>query len=273
MLVEKLARKVFYGIIVLSFSECPTGTYKNTTGSDKALCFSCPSHELPSRAAYIPVRGYTFGGPWFFGLLLLGLLILLALVLSVARMKFVGVDELPGPAPTSQGSQIDHSFPFLESLNEVLETNRVEESCTQAVLHGLPISLLFGGDGSYITPFSLHNDNIITSLMSQAVPPTTWYPTCGRAKCTVAIERYFFALSFLIHTLSLLAIRILLDVFSVLFILPLGILLPFPAGINALFSHGSRRSAGLARLYAVWNIISLINVESSECSSFCADRT
>jgi len=62
---------------------------------------------------------YTFGGPWLFGLLLTGLLILLALVLSVARMKFVGIDELPGPAPTQHGSQIDHSFPFLESLNEV----------------------------------------------------------------------------------------------------------------------------------------------------------
>ena len=62
---------------------------------------------------------YTFGGPWLFGFLLVGLLVLLALVLSVARMKFVGVDELPGPAPTQHGSQIDHSFPFLESLNEV----------------------------------------------------------------------------------------------------------------------------------------------------------
>jgi hypothetical protein len=62
---------------------------------------------------------YTFGGPWLFGLLLTSLLILLALVLSVARMKFVGVDELPGPVPP-QHSQIDHSFPFLESLNEVL---------------------------------------------------------------------------------------------------------------------------------------------------------
>lgn len=63
---------------------------------------------------------YTFGGPWLFCLILLGLLVLLALVLSVARMKFVGTDELPGPAPTHQGSQIDHSFPFLESLNEVI---------------------------------------------------------------------------------------------------------------------------------------------------------
>ncbi|GFZ08569.1 hypothetical protein Acr_20g0003770 [Actinidia rufa] len=38
-----------------------------------------------------------------------------------------------------------------------------------------PVSLLFGGDGSYMAPFSLHSDNIITSLMGQSVPPTTWY--------------------------------------------------------------------------------------------------
>ena len=54
----------------------------------------------------------------------------------------------------------------------------------------------------------------------------------------------------------------LADVFLVLFVLPLGILLPFPAGINALFSHGPRRSAGLARVYALWNFTSLINVVS-----------
>lgn len=55
----------------------------------------------------------------------------------------------------------------------------------------------------------------------------------------------------------------LLDIFLVLFVLPLGILAPFPAGINALFSHGPRRSAGLARVYALWNITSLINVVCS----------
>lgn len=54
----------------------------------------------------------------------------------------------------------------------------------------------------------------------------------------------------------------LLDFCLVLFILPLGILLPFPAGINALFSHGPRRSAGLARVYALWNVTSLINIVS-----------
>lgn len=30
-----------------------------------------------------------------------------------------------------------------------------------------PLSLLFGGDGSYMAPFSLHSDNVITSLMNQ----------------------------------------------------------------------------------------------------------
>lgn len=54
----------------------------------------------------------------------------------------------------------------------------------------------------------------------------------------------------------------LLDFLLVLFILPLAILYPFPAGISALFSHGPRRSAGLARVYALWNMTSLINVVS-----------
>lgn len=65
---------------------------------------------------------YTFGGPWLFGCLLFSLLILLALVLSVARIKFVSADELPGPVPAHRGSPIDRSFPFLESLNEVLRS-------------------------------------------------------------------------------------------------------------------------------------------------------
>nr|XP_043627763.1 uncharacterized protein LOC122599331 isoform X2 [Erigeron canadensis] len=558
--------------------ECPLGTYKNVSGSDISLCFQCPPDELPHRALYVAVRGgtaetpcpykcisdiyhmpschtaleeliYTFGGPWLFGLLLLGLLILLALVLSVARMKFVGFDESPGPAVTHQGSQMDHSFPFLESLNEVLETNRVEESqghvyrmyfmgqntfsdpwhlphtppeqvkdivyegafnrfvddinalatyqwwegsiynillflayplawswqqwrrkmnlqrireyvrseydhaclrsCrSRALYEGLkvaassdlmlayvdfflggdekrsdlpprlnqrfPLSLLFGGDGSYMSPFSLQSDNTITTLMNQAVPPTTWYrfvaglnaqlrlvsrgrlrsmfrsvviwlenyanPTLtvygirvdlaffeatsgdyyqyglvvsavdepeliafedtdtptqegqltsddevlrdgpannSRAYTSLDIHRnseknmtwkrchgrildlnslqafsetrdIFFPLSFIIHntkpvghqdlvglvismlllgdfSLVLLALLQLysisfVDVFIVLFILPLGIVLPFPAGINALFSQGPRRSAGLSRMYALWNITSFINV-------------
>ena len=62
---------------------------------------------------------YTFGGPWLFGILLVVVLLLLALVFSVARMKFISGEEVHGAATTHHGSQIDHSFPFLESLNEV----------------------------------------------------------------------------------------------------------------------------------------------------------
>ena len=68
--------------------------------------------------------------------------------------------------------------------------------------------------------------------------------------------------SFVLLTLLQLYSFSMVDVFLVLFVLPLGILSPFPAGINALFSHGPRRSAGLARVYALWNITSLINVVS-----------
>lgn len=62
---------------------------------------------------------YTFGGPWLFGFMLLSLLMLFALVLSVARVKFIGGDELPGLVPARRGLQLDRSVPFLESLNEV----------------------------------------------------------------------------------------------------------------------------------------------------------
>ncbi|XP_020170112.1 uncharacterized protein [Aegilops tauschii subsp. strangulata] len=548
--------------------ECPVGTYKNITGSSNSLCSPCPAYELPHRAIYMHIRGgvaetpcpykcvsdryrmphcftaleeliYTFGGPWFFGLLLSGLLVLLALVLSIARMKFVGTDEFPGPAPTQHGSQIDHSFPFLESLNEVLETNRAEEShchvhrmffmgpntfsepwhlphtppeqitdivyedafnkfvdeinalaayqwwegsiCSilcilsyplawswqqwrrrkklqrlrefvrseydhsclrscrsRALYEGLkvaatpdlmlgyldfylggdekrpdlptrlhqrfPMSLIFGGDGSYMAPFSLHSDSVVTSLISQVVPSSIWHRLVaglnaqlrlvrhGNLKVTFlpmlkwlethanpALDTYHVRVdlawfqatalgycqyglvihavggeavaaelqvgsriifdqhslnqnvdadsqlghsrnndaymcksitggilnvdnlmmlkdrSDLFHPLSLilhntkpvghqdlvgLVISILLladfslvlltslqlysysmvDILLVLFVLPLGILAPFPAGINALFSHGPRRSAGLARVYALWNITSLVNV-------------
>ncbi|CAH9106309.1 unnamed protein product [Cuscuta epithymum] len=567
----KACPKGLYGIFC---EPCPLGTFKNVTGSDGDLCTSCPKDDLPNRGVYVSIRGgvtelpcpykciseryhmphcytaleelvYTFGGPWLFGLLLLFVLILLALVLSVARMKFVGVDESPGPAPTQQGSQIDHSFPFLESLNEVLETNRVEESQShvhrmyfigsntfsdpwhlphtpaeqikeivyespfnnfveeinaiasyqwwEGALHSiicilayplawswqqwrrriklqrlrefvrseydhaclrscrsralyeglkvnatpdlmlaymdfflggdekrsdlpprlhqrLPMSLLFGGDASYMAPFLLNNDNIITSLMSQCVQPTTWYRFVAGLNAQLRLVRrgclrktfrpvlrwledfanpalrergilvdlvwsqattgiyiqygllvraveeveqrpceglngqcrsvfssgssmygeipsdqmkedlisnevrggslkrkayggildinglkmlkerrdLFYVLSCLIHNtrpvghqdvVGLVISMLLLGdfslvlltflqlysvsmahVFLVLFVLPLAILLAFPAGINALFSHGPRRSAALARIYALWNITSLINV-------------
>ncbi|KAL6984708.1 hypothetical protein U1Q18_018090 [Sarracenia purpurea var. burkii] len=262
-----------------------------------------------------------------------------------------------------------------------------------------PMSLVFGGDGGYMAPFSLHSDNILTSLMSQSVPPTIWFrfvaglnaqlrlvrrghlqtsfrfivgwlethanPTLITYGVRVDLARFqptscgyhqfglivravedegmqpsvegpaisvlaeqqcrllgthwkeavdllthkrnvggilqtkslqtlgekktlSYPLSFILHNtkpighqdlvglfISILllgdftvVLLTLLQLYSIslpdlllfLFILPLGILFPFPAGINALFSHGPRRASGLARLYALWNIMSLINV-------------
>ncbi|XP_048442669.1 uncharacterized protein LOC103943935 isoform X2 [Pyrus x bretschneideri] len=505
----KACPRGLYGIFC---EECPIGTFKNVSGSDRALCHACPSLELPHRAIYVTVRGgvtetpcpykcisdryhmpkcytafeelvYTFGGPWWFGLILLSVLILLALVLSVARMKYVTGDELPTPVPARQGSRLDHSFPFLESLNEVLETNRNEESqshvyrmffmgpntfsepwhlphsppeqvtdivyeaafnrfveeinalaayqwwegsvysilcvfvyplawswlqsrrkkklqqlreyvrseydhsclrsCrSRALYEGLkvaatsdlmlaymdfylggdekraglpprlhqrfPLSLIFGGDGSYMAPFHLCSDNILTSLMSQptasgysqfgllvyalnneSVPPALegqdalsprdhlsrtprnhWenpfdhlrlidhWMSQKRISGGILLSKSLrtfkekkvicYPFSFVVYNgkpvghqdlvglfisilllgdfslvlLSLLQLYSisLLNFFLVLFILPLGLLFPFPAGISALFSHGPRRAAGLARIYALWNITSLINV-------------
>lgn len=556
--------KGLYGIFC---EECPLGTYKNVSGSERALCYDCPALEFPHRAIFTSVRGgvadipcpykcvseryhmphcyttfeeliYTFGGPWLFGFMLLSLLMLFALVLSVARVKFIGGDELPGLVPARRGLQLDRSVPFLESLNEVLETNRNEESqnhvhrmyflgsntfsepwhlphspseqvaeivyedafnrfaeeinslaayhwwegsfysilsiiaypfswtwlqwcrkkkiqrlrefvrseydhaclrsCrSRALYEGLkvsatsdmmlayvdfflggdekrddlppplhqrfPLSLVFGGDGSYMAPFVLHSDNILTSLMSQSVPSTTWYrlvaglnaqlrlvrcdqlkstfrpiiswldthanPTLSAQHIRVDLARFqptasgyyqfglvvsavqsewspppiygphgssevqssystnyhskieeprresepliahrrasgwilnntslrtlkenmlWYPLSFIICNTKpvghqdlvgmvisilllgdfILVLLLLLQLYSnsmtdfvlVLFLPPLGILLPFPAGISALFSHTPRRSSSLARFYALWNITSLVNV-------------
>ncbi|XP_024388875.1 uncharacterized protein [Physcomitrium patens] len=325
-----------YGIFC---EECPVGTFKNETGWKPELCKPCPPENLPRRANYTYARGgvvetacpyqcisdkyhmpncytmvedliYTLGGPWLFTLLLSVVMVVLAMVLSVARMKLVGNDDFTGPAPTPHGGHIDHSFPFLESLNEVLETTRVEESqnhihrmyfmgnntfnepwhlphsppeqimdlvyedafnrfaeeinCLAAyqwwegsvhsilsvlaypvawswqqwrarkkfqrlreyvrseydhaclrscrsralyeglkvaatpdlmlayidvflggdekrpdlppkLMQRLPMTIIFGGEGSYLAPYSLHSDNLLTSLVGQAVPSTMWY--------------------------------------------------------------------------------------------------
>lgn len=52
-------------------------------------------------------------------------------------------------------------------------------------------------------------------------------------------------------------------VLVIVLVLPLALIVPSAAGLNALFSHGSRRSAGLARVYALWNVTSIVNMVSS----------
>ncbi|OVA12714.1 hypothetical protein BVC80_9019g8 [Macleaya cordata] len=37
-----------------------------------------------------------------------------------------------------------------------------------------PICTIFGGDGSYMSPYNLHSDTLLTNLLSQHVPATIW---------------------------------------------------------------------------------------------------
>ena len=53
----------------------------------------------------------------------------------------------------------------------------------------------------------------------------------------------------------------LLAFLLILLVLPLSLLSPFPAGLNALFSKEPRR-ASLARIYALWNATSFVNIVS-----------
>jgi hypothetical protein len=38
-----------------------------------------------------------------------------------------------------------------------------------------PMCIIFGGDGSYMAPYYIHSDNLLTNLLGQAVPATVWY--------------------------------------------------------------------------------------------------
>lgn len=63
---------------------------------------------------------YTFGGPWPFSLILSCFLVLLALLLSTLRVKFVGYGSYRGADSIEPHSH--RHFPHLLSLSEVLIT-------------------------------------------------------------------------------------------------------------------------------------------------------
>lgn len=51
----------------IALQECPLGTFKNVSGSDRSLCHACPSFQLPHRAIYVTVRGIpNFFSSYFF---------------------------------------------------------------------------------------------------------------------------------------------------------------------------------------------------------------
>ncbi|XAR70587.1 hypothetical protein NMG60_11027490 [Bertholletia excelsa] len=156
--------------------ECPVGTYKNVEGSNASLCIPCPLEILPNRASFIYVRGgvtqlscpykcilekyrmpncytpleeliYTFGGPWPFALMLSCVVVLLAVLLSTLRIRFLA----SGSSCHSSNSierQSHHHFPHLLSLSE-LRGPRAEE--TQSHVH----RMYFMGPNTFREPWHL----------------------------------------------------------------------------------------------------------------------
>ncbi|KAL4029467.1 hypothetical protein IC575_007680 [Cucumis melo] len=155
--------------------ECPIGTYKDVEGSDANLCFPCSLDLLPSRANFIYRRGgvdrpfcpykcisekyrmpncftpleelmYTFGGPWPFSVILSCFLVLLAILLSTLRVKFVGYGSYRDA--DSIESHSHRHFPHLLSLSEVRGT-RAEE--TQSHVY----RMYFMGPNTFREPWHL----------------------------------------------------------------------------------------------------------------------
>jgi hypothetical protein len=102
-----------------------------TGGVRKPKCpYQCTSekYRMPNCYTMLEDLIYTLGGPWLFTLLLSCIMVILALVLSVARVKLVG-DDFTTPPPAPHGAHIDHSFPFLESLEEVIRSITILLNC------------------------------------------------------------------------------------------------------------------------------------------------
>ncbi|GBG88608.1 hypothetical protein CBR_g48138 [Chara braunii] len=168
------------GLFGVFCEECPVGTYKDTVGSNKSLCRPCPRDKLPVHGTFTHRRGgvmelpcpykcindkYSLphcntpiqdliehlGGATVFATMMIGVMLLLALALSVARMKFVSEKELDAPTTprTPDNHPTDHSAPFLESLNEVMNVLRVEEPPTH--MH----RVYFMGSNSFSEPWHL----------------------------------------------------------------------------------------------------------------------
>lgn len=108
-------------IFVRNFS---FGIWFAAGGASEPTCpYNCTSEKFRMPHCYTMLEDliHKLGGPYLFSLLVFSVMVTLACVLSVARMKLVGNDDFSMPASTPHGPQIDHSFPFLESLNEVIQ--------------------------------------------------------------------------------------------------------------------------------------------------------
>ncbi|CAH1453086.1 unnamed protein product [Lactuca virosa] len=154
---------------------------------------------------------------------------------------FIGnIQESPRPIVTKQQLQPSQSY-----TSHVLTRKRVAGGVNGGIINDISLkSLEFNRD--YFFPFSLFLHN---------TRPTGRQDTLQLMICVLLLLDLSLTLLILLefYWISLGAFL------AVLLILPLSLLSPFPAGLNALFSKGHRR-ASLARIYALWNATSISNI-------------
>ncbi|KAL5551245.1 hypothetical protein UlMin_001421 [Ulmus minor] len=162
------------------------------------------------------------------------------------------------------------------------ETPRINVACARSTIkqsqqslpyigHALPIKKITGGING-----GLINDTTLTSLdfrrdflfpLSLLLHNTR---PIGRQETLQLLITIMLSTDLFVTLLTLLQFYwISLGAFlSILLVLPLSLLSPFPAGLNALFSKEPRK-ASLARVYALWNATSLSNIAVAFIYGIC----
>lgn len=210
------------------------------------------------RSALVPVINWikTHGNPqlefhgvrielgWFqataTGFYQLGILVMVGDDDNLHHPDFIGNSQ-ESPRPIA----IKQLQPSQSYTSHVLTRKRVAGGINGGIINDISLkSLEFSRD--YFFPFSLFLHN---------TRPTGRQDTLQLMICVLLLLDLSLTLLILLefYWISLGAFL------AVLLILPLSLLSPFPAGLNALFSRGHRRPS-LARIYALWNATSISNI-------------
>ncbi|KAL1830578.1 hypothetical protein ACET3Z_000229 [Daucus carota] len=65
-----------------------------------------------------------------------------------------------------------------------------------------PMCIIFGGDGSYMSPYTLHSDALLTNLLAQHVPPSVWNRFVAGLNAQLRTVRRGWIHSALIHVIN-----------------------------------------------------------------------
>ncbi|KAK7317631.1 hypothetical protein RJT34_02031 [Clitoria ternatea] len=152
--------------------EYPVGTYKNVSGSDRALCNDCPPQGLPHRVLYIPVRGAVAETPCLYKCISDRYHMPNCYTSAEFYTEFLIWKPIVGHRRAwSSIVGIYHlvaatSDLMLAYLDFILGGDEKRSDLPPHLHQRFPMCIIFGGDGSYMSLFSLHSDNILTSIMS-----------------------------------------------------------------------------------------------------------